>query len=691
MTQEVLVTDDRGIRTLTLQNPPVNALSASLKETLLSAVQSAASDSAVTAIVLRGAGGKFSAGADIPAFKTGRTGPRISDVTQAIEALGKPSVALIEGFALGGGLELALGCAARVAAPDARLGLPEVELGIMPGAGGLQRLPRLIGLAAAAELIATGRKIEAAAAMELGIIDRVCPPDDFLAVAADLIADAEVQARVPLSGRPLTADPVARDALQRLRDTVGGRRGPSQAQRVILDRLEHSIDADFDAALATDGTATIELREGQESKALRHMFAAERKAVRLNDAQRATQPPRRVAVAGAGTMGTGIVLATALGGMPVTLFDPDAGARDRAVQRIAAFAKRRLSQGRLTEAAALRDRVDIVDSLDAFAPADLVIEAVVEDMNVKRDLFRRLESICGPETVFATNTSFLELHDMAAVLSDPSRLIGLHFFAPAEIMRLLEAVRGAQSSDTALALGLAYGRAIGKTTIPMNDCSGFAANRSRFPMMNEARLIVEDGAAPAQVDAVFRDFGFAMGPFETNDQGGIDVFVKGFDFVPKRMRPERQARLPFTLFDLGRLGQKTGYGYYRYEEGSRTPLPDPELDAILATFRADQGITPRTFSDQDILERCLFAAINEAVRVVADGIVARPSDMDVVWVHGFGFPRDKGGLLYWAEQTGFDRIEARINQDFRPENPERWPLADFGAVKSHLPKHLANS
>ena len=683
MTEVLRIGDAAGIRRIVIDNPPVNALSADVKEGLLSAIETARADASVRVVVLRGAGGRFSAGADIPAFRTGRMGPRIAVVAQALEDLGKPSVALIEGFALGGGLELAMGCTARVAAPGARLGLPEVDLGIMPGAGGLQRLPRLIGLVHAAELIVTGRKIGAEKAAALGIVDRVAAPEEFDAVAAELLADAAVTGRTGLSRRLLAASDTDRAALADLGQRLGGRRGPSRAQRAILERLEASIGADFDAALAEDGTVTAALREGSESRALRHLFAAERKAVRPPEGMPAANPPQRVAVAGAGTMGAGIAIATAAGGIPVTLYDPDTGARERATGRIEAFARRRVEKGsmRTDEAEAFRERIRLTDQLEDFVPAELVIEAVVEDMTVKRELFAALETICPAGTVFATNTSFLELEKMAGALGDPKRLIGLHFFSPAEIMRLLEAVRGARSSDAALALGLAYARRIGKTAIPMNDCSGFAANRSRFPMMNEARLLVEDGASPAQVDAVRRGFGFPMGPFETNDQGGIDVFVKGFDFVPRALRPGRQARLPFAMVDAGRLGQKTGRGYYRYEPGGRTPIPDPEFDAFLDGFRAALGIEARSFTDDEILERCLYAAVNEAVRVVNDGIVARPGDMDVVWVQGFGFPREQGGLLHWAQETGLDRIEERIEGTFRAADPERWPRADFDALR----------
>lgn len=406
MTNDLSI-DDRGdVRWITLNNPPVNALSASLKTALLDAVQTAGLDPAVGAIVLRGAGGRFSAGADIPAFKTGKMGPRIASVAQAIEDTGKPAIALIEGFALGGGLELALGCTARLGATGALLGLPEVALGILPGAGGLQRLPRLIGLAAAAELILSGEKIGVEAAADRGIVDHVVESEAFDSAVAELLADESILRREPLSKRALIASGPDYDVLRRLGETLGGRRGPSRSQGVILDRLSQSIDVDFETALAADAKASAELRDGPESAALRHLFAAERMAVRVQDNRLKGEAPSRVAVAGAGTMGTGIAITAALAGIPVLLFDPDDEARDKADRRIAAFVERRVAKGRMsaTEGQSLRALFTLVGTIEDLGSADLVVEAIVENLDVKRDFFRGLEQVCAPETVFASNT-----------------------------------------------------------------------------------------------------------------------------------------------------------------------------------------------------------------------------------------------------------------------------------------------
>lgn len=692
MTDPVKITNHGGLRLITICYPPVNTLSDDVRGALLHAVEQAAEDATVTGLAFCGEKGIFSAGADIKGFRKDRPGPRISDIADAIEASGKPSLALIDGFALGGGLELALGCSFRIASPEAKLGLPEVEIGIFPSAGGLQRLPRLIDFGAAVDLILTGRKISGRQGLDLGLVDHCAPAEELLSEALarhDALRDTPTQ---PLGQQLLLDTSERREILKaaRAKFTRNGR--IALAREVILTRLGDSLGQDYSAQIVEDGKAGKTLIQSSESRALRHLFAAERKAARAS--VQGAEAPESIGIAGAGTMGGGIAIATAAAGLRVRLYDPDSAAGDRAMQRCRDYAGRQVAKGRMTpdQAEAFTARIMCVDTLDRLGDCDLVIEAIVEDLDIKKAFFRDLQAVCPSETVFATNTSYLDLEKMAEVLERPGRLVGLHFFSPAEIMPLLEVVRGDQSSDAAFGLAAAYARRIGKRSVVMTACPGFVANRSRYPMMNEARLLVEDGATPEQVDRVLRAFGFPMGPFETADNSGLDVYVRGLCFIPPALRPGRQSRIVSDLVEAGRLGRKSGAGWYRYETDDRKPRHDPTLDGILADFRRCHGITPRDFSDTEILERCLYAAVNEAVHILEDGIIADAGAIDSVWVNGYGFPREKGGLLYWAQSVGLSQIEARIAGDFRPLDPERWPKADFSRLDPHaeIEKQLVN-
>ena len=682
MSGRVHITNEKGLRILWLDHPPVNALSSDLRLGLLTAITDAASDDSVKALALIGKSDKFCAGADIKAFGGGPQHPRIPELAEALEGMGKPSVALIDGFALGGGLELALGCTARIATHRARIGLPEIEIGIFPSGGGLQRLPRLIEFNAALDLIISGRKIGAAEAAELGIVDLCVKPENLITTVHKVLARDDITCRLPVTSTSIADTPSNRDALEnaRKRFTRSGR--ILSSQQTILDRLEQSLGQPYAVEIKVDAEVSRALLQSPQSKALRHLFSAERKAGRSAEDLPAVDVPRTVGIAGGGTMGGGIALATAQAGIRVALFDPDEGARQRLKKRISAFRDGQLAKGRIsaTEGNAFVNRIAIVDTLEGLCNAELVIEAVIEDLSVKQALFTRLQDICALECVFASNTSYLDLDAMAATLSRPERLIGLHFFSPAEVMPLLEIVKGGLSSDWAFATGAAYSRKLGKRGVLMSACPGFAANRSRFPMMNEARLLLEDGASPVQVDRVFRTFGFPMGPFETNDLTGLDILVKGHAFIPAELRPGRQSELPFAMVDAGRIGQKANKGWYRYEEGNRKPIADPDLEQLLNAFREEKRIISRKFSDEEVLQRCLYAAVNEAGRVVLEGVVTRPGDMDVIWVNGFGFPREKGGILHWSYGIGFAEIAEIIDRDFRPEDPARWPVCDFSSL-----------
>ncbi len=690
----VKITNHDGLRLFTIANPTVNALSDDVRIALLDAVQKAAGDTRVTALAFCGENGKFSAGADIKGFKAGRSGPRISAIADVIEASGKPSFALIDGFALGGGLELALGCDMRIASPEAKLGLPEVEIGIFPSAGGLQRLPRLIDFGEAVDLILTGRRISGRQALELGLVDLCVPPESLLSEVLSRFAAAGATRRQPLGERPLPDSAERRAILQAARAKVTRNGRIRLARDMILKRLGDSLGKAYSDQIVEDGKAGLMLMQSPESRALRHLFAAERKAARAETGGVSARVPGSVGIAGAGTMGGGIAIATAAAGLRVRLHDPDGQARDRAIQRCRDHAARQVAKGRMTpeEAERFVARIFPVEALAGFGDCDLVIEAIVEDLDIKTAFFAELQRVSGPDAVFATNTSFLDLEAMAGRLERPERLLGLHFFSPAEIMPLLEVIRGDQSSDAAFGIAAAYARLIGKRFVVMKSCSGFVANRSRFPMMNEARLLVEGGATPQQIDRVLKDFGFPMGPFKTADNSGLDVYLRGVGFIPAELRPGRQSRIVFDLVGAGRLDRKSGAGWYRYEQGVRTPRIDPALDDILVSYRRRHGIVAREFSETEILERCLYGAVNEAVRILEDDIVADAGAIDSIWVNGFGFPREKGGLLHWASALGLQKIEARIASDFRPMDPERWPEANFGMLDphAHIEKKLVN-
>ncbi|WP_255953549.1 3-hydroxyacyl-CoA dehydrogenase NAD-binding domain-containing protein [Streptomyces odontomachi] len=650
-----------GVAVILLDNPPVNALGHSVRVGVAAALDRVAEDTGVHAAVIAGSGRGFCGGADVRQFNTpaATAGPMLGEVIAKIEASAKPVVAAIHGVALGGGLELALGCHHRIATADARLGLTEVTLGLVPGAGGTQRLPRLVGVAEALDLVQHGRRVTGVRAAGLGLVDAVFEGDPIAAGTAHAAAAEAVPAPGVRSMAPTEFDFSAR------RDAVGAKDRNALAQRAAVDCLEAATRLPLEEGLTYERARFDELVAGPESKALRHVFFAERQAAKIADlpADTAVREVVQAAVIGAGTMGGGIAMAFANAGIPVVLFERDQQALDRGLARMRHNYDITAAKGRLT-AAQVEERMGLIrrtlDLADA-ADADLVIEAVFEDMDVKKDVFRRLDAVCKPGAILASNTSRLSVDEIAAVTSRPQDVIGLHFFSPANIMRLLEVVRGDATSPTTLASCTRAAQRIGKAPVVVRVCEGFVGNRMLTPYWREANFLLEEGASPQQVDQALTRFGMAMGPHNVADLAGLDInWATRKRLAPTRPAHLRYCRVPDRICEQGRFGQKTGAGYYRYEEGSRIPHPDPVVDEIIARCAREAGVERRALTDDEIVERCILALVNEGAQILAEGIAQRASDIDVVYVSGYGFPAWRGGPMHYAETLGLDVTLERI-------------------------------
>ncbi len=659
MTELVTLRSDGNVAVVTIDNPPVNAMRQEVRAGLLDVVTRVAGDPGVAAIVIACAGRTFVAGADITEFGKPSRPPTSIDVVEAIEAARKPVVAALHGTTLGGGLELALGCHFRVAARSTRLGLPEIKLGLLPGGGGTQRLPRLVGMDKALAMILTGEPISATEALKAGLIDEI--------VEGDVVAGAVAFARRAVAeGRPLTLVRDREDRLAASRDVAAfdaaaanytrrarGQRAPFAA----VEALRGAITLPVADALARERELFVELRDGEQSKAQRHVFFAEREAAKLPElAEVKALDVRRAAVIGAGTMGGGIAMCFANAGIPVTVVETSADALARGIDTITKNYRNTAARGGLAadEMEARIGRIAGTTDLAAVADADIVIEAVFEDMAVKQELFGRLDRLVKPGAVIASNTSYLDLDAIARATARPDAVVGMHFFSPANVMRLLEVVRGAATSPQTLATAIAVGRKVGKIPAVVGVCHGFVGNRMLRVRAIEAERLLIEGALPQDVDGALTDFGFPMGPFAMSDLAGLDV---GW-----RMRKAQGLTAPIAdqLCERGRFGQKTGRGFYLYEQGSRTPKPDPEVAQLIADTAARLGIARRALAKEEIVERLLFPMINEAARILQEGIARRPGDIDVIWVYGYGFPAWRGGPMHYADSVGLAHIRDRL-------------------------------
>ncbi|MFC7704334.1 3-hydroxyacyl-CoA dehydrogenase NAD-binding domain-containing protein [Plastorhodobacter daqingensis] len=651
------VTRAGDIAIVTIDNPPVNALSRALRQDLLSAAASLDADTAVRAVVLCCAGRTFVAGADVSEFGRPPEPPHLPDVIARIETAAKPWIAAIHGTALGGGLELALGCRFRVAVPGAQLGLPEVTLGVLPGAGGTARLPRLIGMEDAARMITGGKPVPAEKARALGLIDSLAEGD--LVTAACCYATKVLTQPLPpvLSERVLQpADAAFWPALEAdLRKSARGAEAPLRALAVL--RAGETLP--FAAAMAQERTAFLELRASDQAAALRHVFFAERAAPRPAELKGIAPRPIAVAgVVGGGTMGAGIAAALRDAGLPVVLIERDDAAAARGLANLRAIYQGAVKRGRMTEAALAERLAGVTASTDyaALADADLVIEAVFEDLEVKRAVFAELARHCRGDAVLATNTSYLDPEAIAAGLPGPGRFLGLHFFSPAHVMKLLEIVPGRDTAPDVLATGFALAQRLGKIPVRAGICDGFIGNRMLKTTRAQAERLLLAGASPAQVDAAMRGFGLPMGPFEAQDLGGLDIAA--FQRQAARARGETPfAPVADRLCALNRLGQKTGGGWYDYAAGDRRPRSSPQVEALL---RDIAGAPRQALTDAEIVEAILLPMIDEGVTILQEGIALRPADVDLVQVHGYGFPRWRGGPLHMAERQGWRAVLARL-------------------------------
>lgn len=648
---------DGDVAIATIDNPPVNALSFHVREPLMKALVELRDDSSVAAIIIACAGRTFVAGADITEFGKPVQQPDLRAIVAMLETIAKPTVAAIHGTALGGGLELALGCHFRVADAGAKLGLPEVKLGLLPGGGGTVRLPRLVGAVKALKMIVSGAPIGAAEAHAAGLVDAVFEGD----LTTHVVNFAREIAR---KGGPFTpvrdrdeglgeTDLAAFDA--EAADLARKARG-LEAPIACAQAVRNAVTLPFDEALAAERALFAGLVASDQSRAQRHLFFAEREAAKLPGKDTPKRRIGRVGVIGAGTMGGGIAMAFANGGYPVTLLETSQEALQRGLATIDRNYAVSVSRGSLTEDARRQRLAQFKGSTDYadLADCDLIVEAVFEDMAVKKEVFDKLEAIARPGAILATNTSYLDINEIAASTSRPQDVLGLHFFSPANVMKLLEIARADKTAPDALATVVDLARRIGKVAVVVGVCHGFVGNRMLAARGAESEALLLEGATPRQIDQVFTDFGWPMGPFQMGDLAGLDIGWRN------RKARGQTADIADTLCELGRFGQKTGRGFYLYEAGTRTPVPDPEVEALIRDKAAEKGIAPRTIGAAEIIERTLYPLVNEGAKILEEGIAARASDIDVVWVNGYGFPIGKGGPMFWAGLEGAGKIIERL-------------------------------
>jgi 3-hydroxyacyl-CoA dehydrogenase len=649
-----------GVAVVSIDHPPVNALGPASIPAIIEQLDAADADPAVTAIVVVGTGGNFSGGADMKSFGVNHGGKVTPDLIARFEAARAPVVAAIDGNALGGGLEAALGCDYRIATPKAKLGFPEIKRGLLPGAGGTQRAPRLMRIGPALSLVLSGEPLSGTQALAAGLVDRLS--------AGELLSDAVAFAKeVAVNPRRLMREiAVEADdaAIAAARQKAAPPERGGLAEHRAIDAVALSAVKSLEAGLAAERELFMELMRGEQSAARIHLFFAEKEAAKLPDG---SPPPkfaiRSCAVIGSGTMGIGIAMSCANAGVRVTLIDLESELLDRARGGIMGNYAGTVKKGRLAPADmdARLARITYSTDFTAAGDVDLVIEAVFEEMNVKQDVFRKLDAIVRSDTILASNTSTLDVDEIAAVTSRPEDFVGLHFFSPANVMRLLEIVRADRTSPATLGRAIAIGKQLAKVPVVAGNCDGFIGNRMLYTYRREAEYLLEEGASPQRIDGVLKAFGMAMGPFAMSDLAGLDVGwrIRKRKYA-ERPPPGRYSTIADTLCEAGRFGQKTGAGYYRYQDGDRTPIPDPLVDDVIAQAAAAAGINRREIGDDEIIKRCLYPLINEGALIVQEGIAARPGDIDVVYCNGYGFPAWRGGPLRWADSIGTGKVYADI-------------------------------
>jgi 3-hydroxyacyl-CoA dehydrogenase len=655
------LTQDGDVAVITLNSPPVNALSAKVREGLFEGFKAAIASDA-KAIVLICEGRTFIAGADITEFGGAMAGPSLFDVQEMMESAPKPVVAAIHGTALGGGLEVALCAHYRVAVPSARVGLPEVALGLLPGAGGTQRLPRIVGVEAALDMVTSGRHVPAKQALGMGLVDELVDEGELkegaLAFARKAVADGKPLVKVRENNAKLEAAKGHPEIFETFRKANARKFRGFAAPEANIKCVEAAVNsATFEEGLKVERKLFGELMTGPQSAAQRYYFFAERQANKIPDVpdDTPTRPIKSVGIIGAGTMGGGIAMNFANAGIPVIIVEQQQEPLDRGLSVIRKNYERTASRGGIT-AEQVEQRTGLIKgSLDMgdFKDVDLVIEAVFERMDIKQDIFKRLDAICKPGAILATNTSALNIDEIASVTKRPQDVIGLHFFSPANVMKLLEIVRADHTAKDVIATSMKLAKQIGKVAVLVGVTPGFVGNRILGQRQREAQKLVLEGAMPWDVDRVLYDFGFPMGPFAMSDLAGLDI-----GWVKENSKGET---IRDVLCEMDRRGQKTGAGYYDYDE-NRNAKPSPVTEKIINDFIAKSGANPRKISDEEILERCIYPMINEGAKILEGGKAIRPSDIDVVWVNGYGWPVYRGGPMFYGDQVGPDKVLAKMQE-----------------------------
>ncbi len=664
---------------VTVDNPPVNALSNQVRAGLMEALARAVDDENVAAVVLRCSGRGFIGGADLKEFHLPPAPPFLPEVTRAFEASPKPVIAAIHGSALGGGFEIALASHYRIATADARVGLPEVKIGLIPGAGGTQRLPRLVGFEPALTLITSGNPIPAQRALELGALDRIVEGD--LASAALAFARRVIDKHLPprrTGELPVPeADP---QSFAEFENKLAAKQRALPAPRHALDALRAAATLPLDQGLKRERELFLELRASPQAAALRHALLGEREVAHIPCLPRdtPTREVEQVAVIGAGTMGSGIAMCFADSGFPVILLEADAAALERGVAMIRKNYAGSVARGSLAEASMNQrlERIRPTIDWDAVRAADLIIEAVYEDLQVKREVIERIDALAKPGAIIATNTSYLDVAALAEFTRRPRDVVGMHFFSPANVMKLLENVRAPKTAPDVQATVMKLGKALGKVAVLVGGADGFVGNRMLAQRTREAFFLLEEGALPQQVDRALVEFGFPMGPFAVGDLAGLDIGWRNRKARAHLRKPGvRDCDLLDQVCGLGRLGQKTGAGWYRYASGSRKPLPDPLIEDIIVAHSRKQGIARRVIADTEIVDRCVISMINEGAKILAEGAAARPVNIDMVWLHGYGFPAWRGGPMYYADQLGLAKVVEIIRKYDERFGPDFWTPA----------------
>ena len=675
------ISGDIGI--IWINNPPVNALSQALRDGIFGAVKAAQND-ATKALLLICQGRTFIAGADISEFGKAPTEPSFNEVLETIELSSKPVIAAIHGTALGGGLETALACHYRCAVKSAMVGLPEVKLGLLPGAGGTQRVPRLTGVEAAIKLITSGTPIKAKAAVGLNLIDHIIDGDDLLEGAL-AYAEQLIASHAPLlRARDKSIDAASFDAgiFDSSRQQLSLRARGQLAPQRIVDCIEAAATLPFDQGLATEQRHFAECIESSQSAAMRHMFFAQREANKIKGLGKETakRPIQSVAIIGGGTMGGGIAMNFANVGIPVTMLEINDEALQRGLGIIDKNYSMTVKKGKLSEEqkqgclSLINGTTDYQD----LANADLVIEAVFENLEIKQQVFATLDKVCKPGAILATNTSYQDVNAIAAATQRPEDVIGLHFFSPANIMKLLEIVRAEKTSDEVIATSMAVAKAIGKVPVLSGVCFGFIGNRMLSQYGREAQLCLIEGASAEQIDRVMENYGMAMGPLAVTDLAGIDIGYKVREGLSDEEKGDpRSYCIADALVEQGRLGQKSGAGFYQYDPQTRARISDPEVDALIAAQAAKYGISRRDFSDEEILDRLLLPLINEGAKILQEGIAQRPGDIDVVYVFGYGFPVYHGGPMHYADHIGLETVYKKLSAFQQQSGEDYWQPSDL--------------